>query len=368
MDLPVLPPVEPMLAKAVHDLPTTPGLAYEPKWDGFRCLVFRDGDDVELHSRGKKELTRYFPELVDPLRAELPDRCVVDGELVIVSGDGLDFDLLQARIHPAESRIAKLSGEIPASFVAFDLLALGDRSLLTAPFAERRALLAEALTAARPPVHLTPQTLDAAEAADWFDRFEGAGFDGVMAKSLEGRYEPKRRAQIKVKHERTADCVVAGFRWHKDGKGVGSLMLGLYDDEGTLHSVGVASSFSADKRRELLEQVAPLAEGVGDDHPWAGWGEVRRDVLKGKAPHPEAGDQRLPGAPSRWNSSKDMGFVLLRPDRVVEVAYDHLQGDRFRHTTRLRRWRDDREPRSCTYGQLDTAPPAELAQVFAAGR
>lgn len=358
-----MPPVEPMLAKAVHELPPADGLAYEPKWDGFRCIVFRHGDELELASRGKKLLTRYFPELLGPLREALPERCVVDGELVIVGDGGLDFDALQARIHPADSRVRLLAVETPAAFVAFDLLALDDRRLLDEPFAERRRLLAGAIRTG-PLVHLTPQTTDPVVAADWFERFEGAGFDGVMAKPLDGTYQPGKRVQTKVKHERTADCVVAGFRWHKDGQGVGSLMLGLYDDAGVLHSVGVSASFSAEFRRQLLDEVTPYVAELADPHPWADWDDTRREILKGKVPQPTAGDQRLPGAPSRWNATKDLSFVLLRPERVVEVAYDHLQGDRFRHTTRFRRWRDDRDPASCTYAQLDIAPPAELAAVF----
>ena len=354
VDLPVLPPVKPMLAKATHALPEDPEgrFAFEPKWDGFRCIVFRDGDEVELGSRNDRPLTRYVPELLGPLRAALPQRCVVDGELVIVRDGGLDFDALQARIHPAASRIALLAEETPASYVAFDLLALGDRDLTDEPLRERRRLLESVLGAARPPVHLTPQTTDRAEAADWFGRFEGAGLDGVMAKDLDGTYEPGRRTQVKVKHERTADCVVGGYRLHKDGQGVGSLVLGLYDD-GALHHVGVASSFKADARAELLAQLGPLAdEARGADHPWA------------------SGDEHAPGGgvPSRWQGDRDLSFVPLPPELVVEVAYDHLQGHRFRHTTRLRRWRPDRDPRSCTFDQLEVVPPAELAELFPHGR
>ena len=353
VDLPVMPPVRPMLAKAVHELPEDPDgrLAFEPKWDGFRCLVFRDGDEVELGSRNDRPLTRYVPELPGPLRAALPQRCVIDGELVVVRDGGLDFEALQARVHPAASRIARLAEETPASYVAFDLLALGDRDLSGEPFAERRRLLEAILGSARPPVHVTPQTRDRAEAADWFDRFEGAGLDGVMAKDLGAPYAPGKRTQIKVKHERTADCVVGGYRRHKDGHGVGSLVLGLHDDAGVLHHVGVASSFRADARAELLDRLSPLAEALaasGADHPWA------------------AGDDAAPGggAPSRWQGDRDLSFTPLPPELVVEVAYDHLQGRRFRHTTRLRRWRPDRDPTSCTFAQLEVVAPAEVAELF----
>jgi ATP-dependent DNA ligase len=352
MDLPVLPPVSPMLAKLTPGLPTGAAYVYEPKWDGFRAIVFRDGDEVEIGSRNTRPLTRYFPELVDPLRRQLPARCVLDGEVVIASATGLDFDALLQRIHPAASRIELLARETPASFVAFDLLALGDEDLRGRPFSERRARLEEALGDAGPPLHLTPATDDPGLAATWFDRFEGAGLDGVIAKATDLPYVEGKRLMLKVKHDRTADCVVAGFRWHKDGAGVGSLLLGLYDDEGTLHHVGVATSFSASRRRELVGDLADLREGALEGHPWRSWAEA------------EAGDGRMPGAASRWNAGKDLGWEPLRVERVAEVSYDHLQGDRFRHATRLVRWRPDREPSSCTYTQLETPVPEALAEVF----
>jgi ATP-dependent DNA ligase len=342
-----------MLAKAAGELPEGADLCYEPKWDGFRCIVFRDGDDVELGSRNERPLTRYFPEVVQALRQNLPERCVGDGEIVIAGPGGLDFDALSQRIHPAASRIAQLAVSTPASFVAFDLLALGDDDLREHPFAERRARLAEALAASAPPVHLTPMTQDVAVARDWFSRFEGAGLDGVVVKASSLRYQPGKRVMVKVKHERTADCVVAGFRWHKEGPVVGSLLLGLFDAGDVLHHVGVASSFSAARRRELVGELQPYRAGAGTDHPWA---------AQGAAP-----DARLPGGQSRWSAGKDLSWEPLRPELVCEVAYDHLQGDRFRHATTFRRWRPDRDPSSCTYGQLDTPVPSELAAVFGAG-
>jgi len=347
-----MPPVAPMLAKNAAELPEG-DVAYEPKWDGFRCLVFRDGADIELGSRNDRPLTRYFPELLGPLRAVLPNRCVIDGELVIVGDDGLDFDALQARIHPADSRVQRLAGETPASFVGFDLLALGDRSMLDQPFAERRRQLDAILTGARPPVFLTPQTLDLDVARQWFSRFEGAGFDGVMAKPLTASYVPGKRTQIKVKHERTADCVMAGYRLHKDGDGVGSILLGLHDDAGGLHHVGVVSSFSAARRRELRDQLAPLVLPDGAPHPWLDGAPEGKDPL------------RVPGGtPSRWTGKKDFAFVPLAPVGVCEVRYDQLQGSRFRHTARLLRFRADRDATSCTYAQLDVVAPAELMDVF----
>ncbi len=348
-----MPPVSPMLAKAVDALPEADGMIYEPKWDGFRGIVFRDGDEIMLGSRNERPLTRYFPELLDPLRAALPDRCVVDGEIVIATPGGLDFEALQQRIHPADSRVLRLSVETPASFVAFDLLAIDDRSLLNEPLRERRHLLTVSLAQARPPVHLTPMTTDPKLAADWFTRFEGAGLDGVIAKPAEGIYEPNKRVQFKVKHRRTADCVVAGFRMHKDGAGVGSLLLGLFDDEGTLHHVGVASSFTARRRHELLGELAPYLDHAIDNHPWREWAEAQAH---------ESG--RMPGAPSRWNAKKDMSWTPLRPELVAEVAYEQVQNGRFRHSARLLHWRPDRDPRSCTYGQLDEVAPYELATIF----
>jgi ATP-dependent DNA ligase len=340
-----------MLAKLARELPRGPGLFYEPKWDGFRCIVFRDGDDVELGSRNEKPLTRYFPELVESLRRELPPRCVLDGEIVIAGPDGLDFDALSQRIHPAEKRVRQLAESTPASFVAFDLLAEGDRSLLEAPYAERRRTLEKALRRSRPPVHLTPVTDDPDVAQDWFSRFEGAGLDGVVVKDGALTYQPDKRVMVKVKHQRTADCVVAGFRTHKDGAGVGSLLLGLFDHSGTLHHVGVASGFSVARRRELVAELAPYRDDALDDHPWAGWAEA----LTGG---------RAPGAGNRWNAGKDMTWEPLRAEAVCEVSYDHLQHDRFRHATSFVRWRPDREPGSCTYAQLDSPVPMELNEVF----
>ena len=344
-----------MLAKLARELPRPGNLLYEPKWDGFRCIVFRDGDEIELGSRNERPLTRYFPELLDPLRAQLPERCVVDGEVVIATSHGLDFEALLQRIHPAASRIRLLAQETPSSFVAFDLLALGDEDLRERPFAERRAALEAALAGVQPPVHLTPATRDRDVAGEWFDRFEGAGLDGVVAKPLDLPYRENERAMLKVKHARTADCVVGGFRWHKDGGTVGSLLLGLHDDAGTLHHVGVASAFSVARRKELVEELAPYRENALEGHPWAAWASA-----------PEGLGGRMPGGPSRWNAGRDLSWEPLRPERVVEVAYDHLQGDRFRHATQFVRWRPDRDPRSCTYSQLETAVPEELSAVFGA--
>jgi ATP-dependent DNA ligase len=348
-----MPPVKPMLAKAVHEVPRAPGLLYEPKWDGFRCVVFRDGDEVELGSRNDRPLTRYFPELVDLLKDVLPPRCVVDGEIVIVTERGLDFDSLQLRLHPAASRVRKLATETPASFVVFDLLSLADRDLTTEPFARRRRLLEETVSGKFARVHLTPMTEDPDVAQDWFSRFEGAGFDGVMAKPADQPYEQDKRAMWKVKHERTADCVVAGFRWHKDGKGVGSLLLGLFDEAGTLHHVGVASSFAVARRTELVDELAPLRENALQAHPWRSWAEAQT----------EAGG-RMPGAQSRWSVGKDLTWEPVRPELVAEVRYEHVQGERFRHGTRLVRFRPDRQPESCTYGQLEEIAPAELSTLF----
>jgi ATP-dependent DNA ligase len=306
---------------------------------------------VELGSRNEKPLTRYFPELIEPLQCDLPDRCVLDGEIVIAGPSGLDFDALSQRIHPAESRVKLLAGTTPASFVAFDLLALGDRDLCDAPYAERRGLLEQTLRSANPPVHLTPATDDPEVAGDWFSRFEGAGLDGVVAKPGDLRYLPDKRAMLKVKHERTADCVVAGFRWHKEGGVVGSLLLGLYDEHGVLHHVGVASGFSAGRRRELVEELEPFRADATEGHPWLSAATE---------------SSRVPGGTSRWSAGKDMTWEPLRPERVCEVSYDHLQDQRFRHGTSFRRWRPDRLPSSCTYSQLDTPVPSELSQVFAA--
>jgi ATP-dependent DNA ligase len=343
-----MPPVPPMLAKLARELPESQGLAYEPKWDGFRCIAFRDRDEVELGSRNERPLTRYFPELVEAFRRQVPERCVLDGEVVIVGPAGLDFDALLQRIHPADSRVRLLASSTPASFVAFDLLALGDKDLRRSPYGERRRMLEEALSAAAPPVHLTPVTLEASVARQWFSRFEGAGLDGVVAKRLDLTYREAERAMVKVKHERTADCVVGGFRWYKGGAGIGSLLLGLYDDEGSLHHVGVTASFRQSMRSELVERLEPYRPGRGEDHPWREHEQVAR----------------RPGTPSRWNSKKGLDWEPLRPELVCEVAYDHLQGDRFRHGTTFKRWRPDRSPRSCTYSQLEAVPPAELYDIF----
>lgn len=353
----MLPPVAPMLAKLAREVPTG-DYWYEPKWDGFRCIAFRDGDEVELGSRNERPLTRYFPDIVDALRAELPERCVIDGEIVVAGPDGLDFDALSQRIHPADSRVRMLAETTPAAFVAFDLLALGDRDLRAEPFGLRREALAGALAGASPPVHLTPATRDRAVAEDWFHRFEGAGLDGVVAKAATVAYREDQRVMLKIKHERTADFVVAGFRWYKgDADAVGSLMLGLYDGERLQH-VGVIGSFPAARRRALVGELAGYRDPPAT-HPWAGWAEAAADA--------GADGRRLPGAVSRWNAKKDLGFELLRPDLVVEAAFEHLQGNRLRHTAQFRRWRPDRDARSCTYDQVDVAVPALLADVFGAG-
>ncbi|HLX34319.1 MAG TPA: ATP-dependent DNA ligase, partial [Candidatus Limnocylindrales bacterium] len=332
----------------------------EPKWDGFRALVFRDGDETYIQSRDLKPLDRYFPELAAPLRASLPDRCVLDGEVVIAADGGLQFESLLLRIHPAESRVRMLAEQSPASYVAWDLLALGDEDLRAVPQEERRRRLEQALAGATPPIHLTPATTDVALAADWFDRFEGAGLDGVVAKRLDGTYQPGKRAMVKVKHQRTADCAVAGFRWHKNGPGshIGSLLLGLYDDEGRLHHVGVTSSFSWDRREALAAELAPLRENALDGHPWREWAEWA-DL--GSA---DASGQRLPGATSRWNRGKDLSWEPLRLERVCEVGYDHLQGDRFRHATTFLRWRPDKPPSACRYDQLEETAAFELEKIF----
>jgi ATP-dependent DNA ligase len=349
LDLPVPPPVEPMLAKLTRELPRG-DLLYEPKWDGFRCLVFRDGDELYLQSRNGKPLDRYFPELQQPLREQLPQRCVVDGELVVPRDGLLDFDALSERIHPADSRVVQLAASTPARFVAFDLLALGDDDLTSEPMSQRRDALEVAFAGVTPPVHLSPATRDPELAADWFTRFEGAGLDGVIAKPLDGPYAPGKRTLLKIKHQRTADVAVGGFRWHKDGQGVGSLLLGLYDDDGRLRHIGVASSFSAKRRAELVDELAPHRPGDDEDldHPW----------VEG------VGATASPRAPSRWNSGKDTSWEPLRLGLVAEVAYEQLTGERLRHGARLLRWRPDRDPASCRYDQLDTPPPAELADLF----
>ncbi|MFZ4143043.1 ATP-dependent DNA ligase [Streptomyces griseoincarnatus] len=352
MDLPVMPPVKPMLAKSVAKIP--PGMQYEAKWDGFRAIVFRDGDEVELGSRTGKPLTRYFPELAEALRERLPERCVVDGEIVIAREGHLDFDALTERIHPADSRVRTLAERTPASFVAFDLLALADESLLDVPLTDRRKLLVRALRDVTSPVHVAPATTDVEVARGWFEQYEGAGLDGVVAKPLDLRYRQDERAMFKIKHERTADVVVAGYRLHKSGPVVGSLLLGLYDAQGALQHVGVSAAFPMKRRAELVEELEPLRMEDVSDHPWAAWAD--------EAAHASA---RLPGAPSRWTGKKDLSWVPLRPERVAEVAYDHMEnGQRFRHTARFRRWRPDRTPESCTYAQLEEPVRYDLAEIL----
>ncbi|MEU5879419.1 ATP-dependent DNA ligase [Spirillospora sp. NPDC047279] len=355
MDLPISPPLPPMLAKAVKTMPKGDVL-YEPKWDGFRCIVFRDGDEVELSSRGEKPLTRYFPDLVEAVKRELPERCVVDGEIVLRDGSRLNFDGLQQRIHPAASRVTMLAETMPASFIAFDLLALGDESLMETPLGERRQRLVDTLAGVGAPIHVTPASDSYELALRWFDEFEGAGLDGVIAKPLDIPYQPDKRALWKVKHERTADCVVAGFRWHKSGPIVGSLLLGLFNDEGHLQHVGVAASFTMKRRAELVEELKPYLLDDLDDHPWGEW-----------AKQSEATPDRMPGAVSRWTGKKDLSWVALRPELVVEVAYEGMEGTRIRHTARFRRWRTDRTPESCTYEQLEVPVAYDLDDIFAGG-
>ncbi len=357
MALPVEAPVEPMLAKLASSIPRGDGWIYEPKWDGFRALVFKDGPDVFIQSRDLKPLNRYFPEVEAALKEMLPERVVLDGEIVIAREGVLDFDALLLRIHPAASRVAMLAKETPAAYVAWDVLSLGDEDLRSLSQAERRKRLEQALAGARPPLHVTPITTDVERAADWFHRFEGAGLDGVIAKPATLTYQPGKRAMIKIKHARTADCVVAGFRWYKDAKGelVGSLLLGLYDEEGKLHHVGICASFTRDMRKKLAEELAPLREDARASHPWAAWAEWQ-----------DESGQRMPGASSRWNRGKDLSWEPLRIERVCEVAYDHLQGDRFRHATQFKRWRPDKSPNDCRYDQLEVTPPLELGQIFGA--
>ena len=355
MALPFSSPIEPMLSTAADALPEGDGWQFEPKWDGFRTLVFRDGDELLLQSRDLKPMNRYFPELVEPLLATLPERCVLDGEVVIVGENGLDFEALLLRIHPAASRVKLLAEQTPSSYVAWDLLAIGDEDLREVPLEERRARLEKLLGKAKPPVHLSPATRDRALAEDWFHRFEGAGLDGVMAKRLDEAYLPGARTMFKVKHSRTADCVVAGFRWHKKGPGtmIGSLLLGLYDDEGKLHHVGVTSAFTTAVRQKLVKELAPLRENALEHHPWRDWAEAQAHE-----------GQRLPGAQSRWNAGKDLSWEPLRPERVCEVKYDHMQGTRFRHGAHFLRWRPDKPPEDCRYDQLEVTPAYELERVF----
>ena len=352
--LPVPPPVRPMLAKRVDGIPHGGRWLFEPKWDGFRTLVFRNGADVLLQSRDLKPMNRYFPELAAPLLDQLPERCAIDGELVIAGAQGLEFETLQARIHPAASRVAMLAAETPASLVVWDLLCHGDLDLTATPFHERRALLERLLAGALPPLHVTPVTASRAQAEDWFRRFEGAGLDGVMAKDPGGAYQPGKRTMLKVKHRRTADCVVAGLRWHRGApqERVGSLLLGLYDAQRRLHHIGVVGSFSAARRRALVEELGPY-RSANEDHPWQGW--------------TGAGSRRRPGAVSRWNAGKDLSWVPLRPELVVEVSYDHMQGSRLRHTAQFVRWRPDKDPAECTYDQLEVTAPFELQRIFGAG-
>jgi ATP-dependent DNA ligase len=358
MRLPVMPPVSPMLAKSVKDIPGG-AMSYEPKWDGFRSIVFRDGDEVEIGSRNERPMTRYFPEVVEALKVNVPERCVLDGEIVVIgpSGDRLDFEALQQRIHPATSRVNMLARETPATFVAFDLLALGEQDVRKRPFSDRRAALETALAGAAAPVHLTRTTTDVALAREWFHRFEGAGLDGIVAKPLDGTYQPDKRVMFKIKHERTADCVVAGYRLHKSGSDrIGSLLLGLYDGDGNLANIGVIGAFPMERRAQLFQELQPLVTTF-EDHPWD-WAKL-----------PEAGTRTPRTAEgSRWAAGKDLSFTPLRPERVVEIRYDHMEGNRLRHTGQFVRWRPDRDPRSCTYEQLEEPATYDLADVLDAGR
>jgi ATP-dependent DNA ligase len=346
-----------MLAKLVDTLPTGEGFLFEPKWDGFRAIVFRTQEDVYIQSRDLRPLDRYFPELHDALLERIPPATVVDGEIVIATSQGLDFDALQLRLHPAASRVAKLAKESPASFVAFDVLAVGGRSVMDTAQHQRRQMLEALLSGVEPPVYLTPMTRDRRMAAEWLERFEGAGLDGVIAKPVDATYQPGKRAMFKIKHARTADCVVAGFRWHKAAPdAIGSLLLGLYDDQGTLHHVGVTSSFTMAARKALAAELEPLRQNALASHPWRSWAGT------------DATGQRMPGGQSRWSAGKDLSWEPLRIERVCEVKYDHLQGDRFRHATTFLRWRPDRKPSECRYDQLDVTPAYELEKVFGAGR
>jgi ATP-dependent DNA ligase len=351
-----------MLSKRVDDIPETGDFIFEPKWDGFRTLIFRDGDELLIQSREERPLDRYFPELLGPLREQLPAQCVLDGELVIARDGVLDFDCLQLRLHPAASRVRMLSQQTPASVVFFDLLCEGGEDLRGIPFAQRRARLEGMFASAKPPIHLTPATRDRLIAADWFRRFEGAGFDGVMAKPATLPYEADKRVMLKVKHERECDCVVAGFRWHKKGEGtaVGSLLLGLFDDAGVLQHIGVCASFTTPKRIELAEFLAPYRENALQNHPWSAWAE--------HASPDATPPSRMPGGQSRWSQGKDLSWQPLRPELVVEVTYEHMQGSRFRHMSHFRRWRFDKRPQDCTYAQLEVVAPQELMEIFASGR
>jgi len=353
-DFPLEPGIPPMLAKLAEQLPEGTGWLYEPKWDGFRAIVFRGGSELFIQSRDLRPLDRYFPELHEALLERLPAGCVVDGEIVIAGTEGLDFDALQMRLHPAASRVAKLAAATPSSFVAFDLLAADGRSLMERPQRERRERLEALLERAEPPLHLTPMTRDREVAARWLEEFEGAGLDGVIAKAESAPYQPGKRSMMKIKHARTADCVVAGFRWHKAGEGiVGSLLLGLHDDGGRLQHVGVTSSFTMKRRRELAQELEPLRENALLDHPWKEWARAQETM------------DRMPGAQSRWSAGKDLSWEPVRPERVCEVKYDHLQGNRFRHAATFLRWRPDKRPEDCRYDQLETTEPYELQKVFA---
>jgi ATP-dependent DNA ligase len=357
--LPINPPILPMLAKRVGEIPEGDTWLFEPKWDGFRSLVFRDQDEIVIQSRDRKTLNRYFPELIETLLSQLPQRCVLDGEIVIAGQNGLDFEKLQLRIHPAASRVKLLAVESPASIVFFDLLSEGNQDYRSEVFGTRRKRLEQLLSSTVPPIHLTPATDYRDVAADWFRRFEGAGLDGVMAKEVAGTYESDKRVMLKVKHERDCDCVVAGFRWHKDGEGtaVGSLLLGLFDETGALQHVGVCSSFTQQRRRELVEFLSPYRKDALADHPW---GSSNENV--------ERAGHRMPGGQSRWSQGKDLSWEPVRAELVVEVAYEHMQGTRFRHMAQFRRWRVDKQPSDCTFAQLEVVPPQELMEIFATGR
>jgi ATP-dependent DNA ligase len=352
----IAPPIEPMLAKLADEIPAGSGFLYEPKWDGFRAIVFRSGNDVFIQSRDLRPLDRYFPELHDALVERLPPGCVIDGEIVIAGPRGLDFDALQMRLHPAASRAARLAKETPSAFVAFDLLAVDGRDIRDEPLRERRGLLERLLASTRPPIYLTPMTRDRAVAVDWLEQFEGAGLDGVIAKPEEGVYQPGKRAMIKIKHSRTADCVVAGFRWHKSGQDtIGSLLLGLYDARGKLQHIGVTSAFTMATRKQLVTDLEPLRTNALDGHPWREWASGSELA-------------RMPGGQSRWSAGKDLSWEPLRIERVCEVRYDHLQGDRFRHAAVFERWRPDKRPADCTYDQLEVTAPYELEKVFGAAQ